>query len=256
MRLAVQTFTVRRDARRNLPETLARLKATGIEYLELARIKFSRENAETVAGSGLGTVAIQVTFNKLQRRFSQMVRFCRITGCSIVVVSVLPTAAILGFPGALGFFARQLSLLARRYAAQGIRLAFHHHDFEFHKSRGSIKLERLQKLCTPDVHFVMDTYWVARSGFEPLAIAKMLGSRLLGLHLRDLEKPDSPAHGRDCALGSGCINFEALVKNLPDTVVYGAIEQNSSEPWESLRQSIAYCRKHSIGADNLESKEN
>lgn len=250
MRLAVQTFTVRHDARRNLPATLARLKASGIEYLELARIKFSRENAVAVAESGLGTVAVQVTFYKLQRRFDQMVRFCRITGCTIVVVSVLPTAAILGLPGALGFFARQLSLLARRYAAQGIRLAFHHHDFEFRRSKGSTKLELLKKMSAPDVYFVMDTYWAARSGFEPQAIAKLLGGRLLGLHLRDLEKPDSPARGRDCALGSGCIDFDALVKELPDTVVYGAIEQNSSEPWESLRQSIAYCRKHSIGADN------
>jgi len=239
MDVAVQLYTVREDARKDLAGTLSRLKALGYTRVELARIDFNKENAQIVKESGMEVTSIQVKPKILEKDFVNILSFCRTTGCDLVVASVLPLSAILGGKKALRKIAERLSALSLLYAREGIRFAFHHHDFEFKKIGKETKLEFLFRNTEPTVSFLLDTYWVKKSGEDPVLWSQFLGSRLAGLHLRDCASGKDPS---DCEIGKGIIDFRFLFDSLPSSVAYGAVEQNSPHPWESLETSLSALR--------------
>lgn len=249
MILALQTYTVRKDAKADLPGSLDRIQSMGLTHLEWARLPIGSEEANLLRDRGMTVVSVQAKAKILERNFSQVVAFCRLTDCSLVIVSVLSLSGILGGTTNLRRFAKRLNDLAARYRQMGIRLAFHHHDFEFHKLRGEYKLDLLIGWTDPSVSFVLDTYWIRRSGQNPRAWIERIGDRVCGLHLRDCLPPPRRGKPRDCPLGRGTIPFTKTLESLPSSVLYGAIEQNSSNPWTDLAISCEYM--HALDADRV-----
>lgn len=239
MDVSVQLYTVRKDAQADLAGTLSRLKALGFTRVELARIDFNEDNAKIVKDSGMEVTSVQIKPKILEKEYPSVLSFCRITGCDLVVASVLPLSGILGGKKALRNVASRLTALSLLYGREGIRFAFHPHDFEFKRIGNETKLEILVRETEPTVSFLLDTYWVKKSGEDLLRWAGFLGTRLAGLHLRDCAEGKNPP---DCELGKGTFDFPALFASLPSSVSYGAVEQDSQDPWESLKTSIAYLR--------------
>ena len=240
MILAVQTYTVRKDAKADLPGSLDRIQSMGLTHLEWARLPMGAEEARLLRERGMTVVSVQAKTRILERHFSQVVAFCRSTDCSLVIVSVLSLWGILGRMGSLRRFADRLNELAARYRQAGVRLAFHHHDFEFKRLRGEYKLDWLVRWTDPSVSFILDTYWIQRSGQDPRAWIERIGDRVCGLHLRDCLSPPRRGKPGDCPLGMGTIPFTKVLESLPSSVLYGAIEQNSHDPWTDLAISCEY----------------
>jgi len=92
------------------------------------------------------------------------------------------------------------------------------------------------------VGFIVDTYWVKTTGRDPLEWIRHLGGRVIGLHLRDCQSPQGKKRPGDCEIGRGTIDFPTLLASLPEHIRYGAIEQNSPEPWKSLEISLDALR--------------
>jgi sugar phosphate isomerase/epimerase len=184
--------------------------------------------------------SLQVKFHHLDRHFDHFVRFCKEVDCDVVVVSVLPLRQIIGGHQAMKRFAIRLETLAKRYLKEKITLAFHHHAFEFQSIRGITKFDTLVENTSAIVKFVSDTYWTKKSGIDPAVFVANLKNRLIGLHLRDL-KIDLQ-HQFDTHLGDGVIDFSAIFDVLPDSVRYGAIEQNAVHPYESIAKSIQFIQ--------------
>jgi len=245
MRLAVQTYTVRRELRDEFGETLERIRVLGIGAVELARVDFTPQTAQRVVRSGLAVTSIQARPELLAADPEGIAAFCRTVGCPLIVVSVLSARAILGGVRAVRRFAGELNDLARIYAGYGLALAFHHHDFEFARVGGQSKFEILIEATDPAVRFVVDTYWVAKSGVDPAAWIERLGARVAGLHLRDCVRgkgPFRPAH--DAPVGSGIVDFCAVLAAAAGHASYAAIEQNTATPFRDLAASIAHLRKN------------
>lgn len=236
---AVQTYTIREAWKNDPALSLTRLKQLGVKRLELARVPFVPETARIVLASGLEVVSIQAKFKEWSHHFEPMLAFANAVGCKIAVVSVSSLASILFGKRAVLRYGKRLDELSFRFKKEGIVLALHHHDFEFRMTQGKTKLEWLLS-TTKEVGFVSDTYWCKKAGFEPEAVARQIGDRLIGLHLRDfdVQNPDHP----DTELGNGSIDFAGLLSNLPASVAYGAIEQNTLDPYGSLSQSIAHLQ--------------
>ncbi len=262
MLIGVQTYTIRKAARRDLTGALARLRALGVQSVELARVAFSQENAAIVRSSGLAVSSVQAKYKELNRDFDAMLAFCEALDCRVAVVSVLPLSCILGGERPLRAFALRLEGLAARYREKGITLAFHHHDFEFKKlgasaagpSGGQSKLEFLVGHSSPAVKFVLDTYWAKRAGDDPCRLIAWLGERLAGLHLRDhaIVKKGSRFIHMDTELGRGDIDFAAVVKAASPFASYAAIEQKSEAPFDSLAHSLERLKRLGLLGERLD----
>ncbi len=238
MILALQTYTIRKECKEDLVASLNRVVQMGISHIELARVPFDKQTLNAIQQTPIQVVAIQEKFHKLARNVLHYVSFCQELKCNIVCVSVLELQAILCGHQAMKRFAKKLNQLAWEYHKHGIQLAFHHHDFEFKQVRGKMKVTTLIESTNEQVAFVLDTYWATRSNQDVLELIRNIGPRLIGFHLRDCVRTSSTTC--DGALGTGVVDFKGLLKQIPPTIVYGAIEQNSSQPFQDLNQSIKY----------------
>jgi sugar phosphate isomerase/epimerase len=121
-------------------------------------------------------------------------------------------------------------------AAQGIRLAYHNHDFEFAPIGGVVPYDVLLERCDADlVKFEMDLFWAAKAGADTPAYFRAWPGRFPMCHVKDMT-----AAGEMVAVGDGRIDFAALF----DAGATGGLEHyfvehdNPEDPLASIRRSF------------------
>ncbi len=234
MNIGIQTYTVRKEAHKDVIQTFKTLKSLGIEHLELAYVSLDDQTIQAIRESGLKVSAIQATFKTLATKMDEMISFAKQVDCQTLVVSVLPLPCILLGQKALEKFAYHLNLLSQRYTSKGFKLGFHHHDYEFKRIDGKTKLDVLLSLTHPLIGIVSDTYWSKKAGYKPIEVMQKIGKRLIGVHLRDLHKNKR----KDTILGTGTIDFKEIDTYLKNQQAYQVIEQNSKHPISDIKQSL------------------
>ncbi len=250
MNFGVQTFTVRKYQKKSIEGAYLPLVKMGISELEIARIDFNENNAHKIRGiadrCGIRPISIQVKPKYVFGDIDGVVRFCDITGCKNVVISMLPFACILGGEDEFYSFVNSLDGLYEVYQKRGITLAYHHHNWEYIRlSNGKTRMAELLSL-TKKIKFVHDTYWTARSGISPATQIREFGDRLLGIHLRDLsfKKKFLDVVPHDAAVGDGVIDFCSVLDAAREVgCEYTVIEQKTNTPYADIQKSFNYLTK-------------
>jgi inosose dehydratase len=114
--------------------------------------------------------------------------------------------------------APRLDAMARRMAARGLRLAYHHHMGTVIETEAEI--DRLMGSTGPDVHLLLDTGHLTFAGGDPVAVARRHAGRIAHVHCKDVRAPVmAQAKARDLPFlaavldgvftvpGDGCIAF-------------------------------------------------
>lgn len=250
MKIGVQTFTIRKMQKRDIEKAYLPLIEMGILNVEIGRMKFTEENALKVKSLiecyGLNVTSIQVKPKHVFHHMDEIVQFCHLTGCTNVVISMLPFSCILGNEQKFYDFIGSLDKTYDEYQKHGINLGYHHHDWEYITlSNGRTRMEELLSK-TKRIMFVHDTYWTAKCGQASWKQVQQFGSRLMGIHLRDmtLKKKGLKVLAKDAPVGTGVIDFERIFEMAQQVGCrYGVIEQNSPHPYEDIRISFENCRK-------------
>ena len=250
MNFGVQTFTIRKYQKKDIPGSYRPLTEMGITHLEIARIKFNRENALKVKAAieeqGIAPVSLQVKPKDVFGHVDEVVEFCRTTGCKNVVISQLPWRCILGDEETFYAFVDTLDKFYDIYEKQGITLAYHHHNWEYVRlSNGKTRMAELLSR-TERIRFVHDTYWTARSGISPDDQIREFGSRLLGIHLRDLafKKKGIDVVPHDTVVGEGVIDFSRVLLAACEVgCEYTVIEQKTDDPYGDIQKSFNHLNK-------------
>jgi sugar phosphate isomerase/epimerase len=250
LKISLQLFTVRKYARKNLYDTLQKVCQVGYNSIEAARIGFDAKSAAAINHArqdfGLSVPSSQIKFSQLRDGFSQTLSFLQVVECGIAVVSVLPLQCILGGEEGLKRFAADMNALAERYRWEGIRLAFHHHDFEFLKYGTKRGLDILLEGTDPALVFIVsDTYWAQKGGVCPAALIRRLGKRAISIHLRDytLLPPFFAAKPGDCRIGSGMLDIKKILTACTESgIEFISIEQDSQDPFRDITASLEYIK--------------
>lgn len=250
MNFGVQTFTIRKAQKKNIAKSYSPLIDMGIRELEVARIDFNERNAAQIKAItdkyGIKPVSIQVKPKYVFGDVEGVVSFCKTTGCKNVVISMLPFKCILGKEEKFYRFIESLDKQYEIYESHGITLAYHHHNWEYITLRnGKTRMAELLSR-TKKIKFVHDTYWTARSGVDPAKQIKEFGSRLLGVHLRDLafSKKLLDVIPHDSAIGTGVINFGEVISAAEEVgAQYMVIEQKTDTPYEDIKISYENLEK-------------
>ncbi len=91
----------------------------------------------------------------------------------------------------------------------GIRLAYHNHDFEFLSLDGQVPFDILLSETDPAlVDFEMDMFWVRKGGQDIVAILNKAPGRFTMAHIKDMDD-----QGNMTEVGSGNIDFESILGN-------------------------------------------
>ncbi len=239
--IAAQLYTVRDQMAKDVPGTLRAVAALGYDGVEFAGL-YNTPVAELRAlldELGLRVCSSHVALKELEQDLDQAIANYQALGCSIIVVPWLDTSRRSDY-AQLG---AQISQIAERVRAAGMRLAYHNHDFELREQDGTTGLARLRDTVAPELMgFELDCGWVHKAGQNPLALARGLAGRLPLLHIKDVD-----ANGDWIEVGQGQVGYGPLIDAAPALGVEWLIVELDTcprPPLESLALSLAWLREH------------
>lgn len=134
----------------------------------------------------------------------------------------------------------------------GIRFAYHNHDYSFKALDGQMPQDIfLQNTDASLVDFEMDMYWVVTAGQDPEAWMKKYANRFTLCHVKDRSKTTkAEEHDASVDLGTGSIDYKKVLKTASQTgMKYYIVEQEkyeNSTPLKSAEVDAAYLKALTI----------
>ncbi len=153
-------------------------------------------------------------------------------------------------PEGIAAFGVGMAKAAAALAAEGIRLGYHNHSFEFTKVGEKLLMDLIFESVPDDALWAeIDTYWVQHGGGDPAEWIRKFAGRIPVVHLKDMGILDrKPAM---LEIGEGNLNWPNILAACKDAgVEYYAIEQdncNGRDPFESL--AISYNNLRAMGLE-------
>jgi sugar phosphate isomerase/epimerase len=133
----------------------------------------------------------------------------------------------------------ELDALGERLGAAGLRLAYHHHDFELVRHGGHDGLTALLDAAAPErLSVELDAGWLAAVGEDPVARLAAWGPRVARLHLKDLDLRFTPPW---TDVGDGTLDVAAvLAAAAHHGVAWALVEHDApADPLATAQRSAA-----------------
>ncbi|MRX48592.1 sugar phosphate isomerase/epimerase family protein [Pedobacter puniceum] len=134
-------------------------------------------------------------------------------------------------------FAKKLNKVSEKLEKEGLKLAYHNHDFEFKQLGDKTAYQILVENTHPNIEFELDLYWAVRAKQDVLKLFKTYKGRFTLWHVKDMDKINPK---KNTEVGSGSINFESFVKEAKlSGLKYPFVEQENFDinPFESIKIS-------------------
>lgn len=231
-------WSVREEAERSLPETLARLKEIGYSAVETAA---SFKLAPLKMRDRLASAGLQVAsaHQRLPEDGSaeKMFEFAAKLGAPAVFTSLSAENFI--DDTAIGRSADRLNSAVDRGDPYGIEFGYHNHWWEFATEfNGDKAYDLLLARLDPRITVQVDTYWAQVGGVDAAKLVSSLGDRVRYLHVKDgpLDSESSQV-----AVGDGKMDTDRVL-GANAHVRWHIVELDECEDdiWETLRRSLEY----------------
>lgn len=130
---------------------------------------------------------------------------------------------------------------------EGIKFAYHNHDYSFKELDGKIPQQVMIELTDADlVEFEMDMYWVVTAGIDPIEYIKKYKNRFKLCHIKDRIKGATEPFA-SCTLGEGSIQYADLLKQAKllgmEYFIYEQEKYDDKGVLFDAEQSAAYLKK-------------
>jgi sugar phosphate isomerase/epimerase len=240
--IGLQLYTVRAAMARDVEGALARVAALGYEEVEFAGF-FGLSPArirQALSAAGLRAPSAHVPFDEVARDPERVAADLRERGIGWLVAAWIPEE-LRGDIAAWHRIADQLDRCAGAAKAVGLRFAYHNHDYEFSRVRGTLPYDiLLERTDSRIVELEMDVYWLRRGGGDPLAYFARWPGRFPLLHLNDMR-----ADGTMADVGAGVVAWPALLRERARAGVRHAYVEHddAADPFASARASYAYLTR-------------
>ncbi|PRY15506.1 sugar phosphate isomerase/epimerase [Pontibacter ummariensis] len=138
--------------------------------------------------------------------------------------------------------AQAINQAAKRVNEEGLKLAYHNHDFEFQNYDSTTGYQILLEETDPElVKMELDLYWAYRAGKDPVVLMQENPGRFVMWHVKDMDKNDPKLNTE---IGSGSIDYKSLFEKAAADVEHIYVEQENfapnMDPYQSIRQSQNY----------------
>lgn len=236
--IGLQLYTLRKPFAADPLATLGRIRETGYDAVEFAAPLGSDFPgfASRMRDIGLDCPSAHVALTDMADRPDEVLAMAKTLGCRYLVMPyVMPDQRD------WGTVVSTLGLFARRARDEGLRVAYHHHDFEFETADGQRPFDRLVGETDPElVDFELDVYWLKKGGEDPKAFIEKMTGRVKLIHLKDMA-PDSGM----ADVGSGTFDFAALIQAADAAGAEHYFVEHDFPPspwWPSVENSLGHLR--------------
>ncbi len=266
--VAIQVFSVRDDAAKDLRATLVKLKEMGYDGVEFAGLygNAPEDIAKMCKEIGLVPISAHVPYKDMVADPEGVLAQYKTIGCKYVAIPYLTPEDRPGTEN-FGKVIENAKMLGKVAKDMGMQLLYHNHEFEFLKINGKYALEILYDSVDEDLlKTELDTCWVNVGGEEPAAYVRKFTGRAPVVHLKDFKgeksenmyeligienkAPERPANFEFRPVGSGAQCFPEILKASEDAgAEWVVVEQDRPSmgltPLECAKKSREYLK--SIG---------
>ena len=134
----------------------------------------------------------------------------------------------------------------------GIRFAYHNHDYSFKELEGQLPQDVMMSIADPNlVDFELDIYWVVVAGQDPEAWFNKYPNRFRLCHAKDRTKNPVADNGKNSVeLGTGVIDWPKVLKTAKKNgMEYYIVEQEAypnGTSLEAVKVNAAYMKSLKI----------
>ena len=213
--IALQLYTLRDEAKKDLNGTLKRAADMGWRYVQwsgMPNLDADKIRAALDA-AGLKCIACHTGMESFEKDFDKEVAFWKTVGC----LDVAPGGMMKDCTKDLAAWkngCQRLDVLGAKLRGVGMRLSFHNHQMEFEKFPGDArtKYDILMAETKPaNLGGEIDIAWALAAGVDPVALIKgVLKGRCPVVHAKDVVPNSDPKKHKLVALGQGKVDWKGV----------------------------------------------
>ncbi|GGH86003.1 sugar phosphate isomerase/epimerase [Pullulanibacillus pueri] len=238
-KFAAQLFTLREELKRGIRPVFKELKAMGWAGVQLSALPEGYDREEVAAAlkeNNLGTAGMHIPLSRMEEDLEDVLAEASLYNTKDVVCPYLPDDVRAND----GYRRVKESLNQIADRAEGFRISYHNHNFEFDTQiDGKSALEFLLEPSPENKIFAeVDVFWVKKAGRNPLDFIQPYKNRMPIIHLKDMTDDDKQTFA---AVGTGTIDFAPILEwGEQSGVEWYAVEQDvcPGDPMESLKTSL------------------
>lgn len=263
--IAIQLFSVRDEVEADFEGTLKKIKALGYDGVEFAGLygKGAAEVKKMCDEIGLVPISAHVPYSDLLKGEETFKTYAEI-GCKYIVIPWIGEECLAGGEKNAEFI-ENVKKFGELANANGMKLCYHNHDFEFEKVDGEYKLDRLYSdVPTALLLTQLDTCWVNVGGEKPSDYIRKYNGRIEIIHFKDFagsksenmygligtdgkEAPKETAQFELRPVGSGVQDFPSILEATKEVgAKWVIVEQDNPSmgktPIECAEMSINYLK--------------
>lgn len=247
--VGAQLYTVRDYAKtpEEIRETFIKVKNIGYTTVQVSGLGAiaPERMKEILDETGLKIAVTHVSFDRLTKDLSGLVKEHKLWGCQYIGLGSMP-GDYRGYDGVMRF-CEIFNAVGKNLAAEGMKFFYHNHRFEMEKFGDKTMLDVMAENTDPSgFGFLIDTYWLVAGGGNPVSWLKKFSGRIECIHLKDMKVVSDRQH--ICEIGRGNLDWsEILSAAEAGGTKYALVEQDSCDgnPFDSLEISCKYL--NSIG---------
>ncbi len=240
--IAAQLFTIREFARTpaDIATSMKKLADIGFGAVQVSGIgKIEPTELKKILDDNqLNCCVTHTHWGALTEGLDEEIERHKVLDCKYTAIGSMPPD--LRTPEGIPTFIEGMAKAVEAMTAEGIRLGYHNHSFEFTKVDGKLLMDQIFDNMSEDFWAEIDTYWVQHGGGDPAAWIRKFAGRIPVVHFKDF----SILEGKQTMfpIGEGNLNWDSIVPACRDAgVEYYAIEQdrcNGLDPFDCLATSL------------------
>ncbi len=230
---ALQLYTVRDHMEQDVAGTLAKVKAIGYNYVEVAGTYGLTEAAfqALLEKNSLKAISAHVGYDDVVHDTAKVVRIAQTFGVKYIAIGGIDGRLT---PDKQGWIAcgKALDAGGARLREAGIRLCYHNHAHEFHAIDGEYPFDILFGAANPEnLAAQIDVFWVRYADLNPATWIAKYSGRCPLIHAKDMRDTKSRAFAE---VGSGILDWHAILAAGAEAGAHWYIVEQDVCPGDSL----------------------
>ncbi len=249
--IAIQLYTVRDPAKKDLDGTLKKLRDMGWEYVQWSGMPNLPGDKIRAAldGAQLKAISAHVAIEPFEKDFDAAAHTWKEVGVDHLAVGSMMKECT----GDLEAWLRgvkRLAAVGAKLREDGIRFAYHTHAPDFQKFAADPRRKidiMLESAPATDLKAEFDVAWVLAGGANPADYLRKYKGRSPVIHVKDLMPLKKGGKVQFTPLGQGAQNWKEVITSAHESgVEWFAYEQDSGQgsPFDWARESLDFLTKN------------
>ena len=205
--IGIQLYTVRDLMAENLPLTIQRIADIGYKEVEFAGYfgKTAKEIKTILSDNGLKSPSTHIEMDAIYNNPNKAIDTALEVGHEYIVMAWLSDSERQNIDQ-YREYVDIYNLFGEKCNQNGLKFAYHNHDFEFNTLDGEVPMDLLLDKTDPNnVLFELDMYWVNKAKKDPKFYINRYPGRFPLWHIKDMASNTMMAD-----VGDGVIDFSEI----------------------------------------------